>query len=130
MSVFRYNSNHKAIVGILIVLLSALGFYLRDREKPKYDNGQAKQVGSQVDGRNHGMWIWYHSNGKKRIQGRFEKGKRDGVWITFDEKGDTLLKATYQLDKLNGRYIIYSANNQVTSEMNYEDDQLVSGSRN
>ena len=83
MSVFRYDSYHKVIAGILVILVSATGFYLRDREKPKFDNGQAKQIGNQVDGRNHGLWIWYFPNGKKKMQGTFVHGKREGIWITF-----------------------------------------------
>lgn len=126
MSIFRYNSNHKAIVGILIVLVSALGFYLRDREKPKHSNGQARQVGSQMDGRNHGLWVWYFSNGKREMQGNFTHGKREGIWITFSPNGDTLIKASYQNDKLNGQYTVYNENDEVANLMMYKDDRLVS----
>lgn len=129
MSVFRYNSNHKVIIGFLIVIISAVGFYLRDREKPKYENGQAKQVGSQVDGRNHGMWIWYFANGSKKIQGRFVHGKREGVWVTFSEHGDTLSKATYANDKLNGRYSVYDTQNKVVQILMYKDDRVIEKAR-
>lgn len=129
MSIFRYNSNHKAIVGILIVLVSALGFYLRDREKPKHSNGQAKQVGSQLDGRNHGLWVWYFSNGKREMQGNFTHGKREGIWITFAPNGDTLIRASYQNDKLNGQYTVYGADNTVKDILFYEQDKLLSGNQ-
>ena len=125
MSVFSYNSNHKAFVGIFVVLVSAAGFYLRDREKPSYDNGQSKQTGNQVDGRNHGQWIWYYPNGKKNMQGTFKHGEREGVWLTFSVNGDTITKANYANDKLNGRYTVYKAQNQIEQTQLYKDDRLI-----
>lgn len=124
MSVFRYDSRHKVVVGAIVIITSATLFYLRDHEKPSFENGQTKQVGSQVDGRNHGMWIWYYPSGKKKIQGSFEHGEREGVWITFSESGDTLIKANYLNDKLNGRYTVYGAQNQIEQTIFYKDDRL------
>ncbi len=124
MSLFSYNSKHKVVVGLLVIGASAAGFYMRDREKPKFDNGQAKQVGSQVDGRNHGMWIWYFPNGKKKMQGAFEHGEREGIWITFSAYGDTISKATYKKDRLNGKYIIFE-NGTLTKTLIYSDDKLI-----
>ena len=124
MSVFRYDSRHKVVVGAMVIITSATLFYLRDHEKPSFENGQTKQVGNQVDGRNHGLWTWYYPNGKKKIQGSFEHGEREGVWVTYSETGDTIIKAMYHTDKLNGRYSVYSEN-RVQNTMVYKEDKLV-----
>lgn len=124
MSLFSYNSRHKVIAGIIVILASAAGFYLRDSEKPSYENGQSKQVGSQVDGRNHGMWVWYHPNGTKKMQGRFDHGKREGRWVTFDMNEDTLTVAQYHDDKLNGKFVEYK-NGLAGQAVHYANDAVV-----
>ena len=121
MSLFSYNSKHKVIAGFIVIFASAAGFYLRDHEKPLYENGQSKQVGSQVDGRNHGQWIWYHRNGKKKMQGRFKNGEREGIWITFSSSGDTITRAVYKKDKLNGVYFVYT-NGEFSHQLLFRDD--------
>lgn len=125
MSIFRYDSRHKITLGIIVILASAAAFYLRDHEKPSFDNGQSKQVGSQMDGRNHGQWIWYHPNGNKKMQGTFNRGKREGLWLTFSPKGDTLTKAIYADDKLNGPYAAYGPDGKVLSVTSFSNDNVI-----
>lgn len=122
MSIFRYDSRHKIIVGAGIVIVIALHTLLHGRERPTYDNGQVKHSGSVVMGRNHGLWTWYHPNGRKRMQGRFERGKRTGLWVTFSEIGDTLTTAEYANDRLNGASTVYAPDNRPVQVIHYRDD--------
>jgi len=126
MSIFRYDSRHKIIVGAGIVIAIALHTLLRNREKPTYDNGQVKQQGSVVMGRNHGTWAWFHPNGKRKMQGRFERGKRTGLWVTFSPTGDTLTTSMYERDRLNGEHRVFGSDGRPVQVILYRDDAPLS----
>ncbi|MBK7286407.1 MAG: hypothetical protein IPI95_04480 [Flavobacteriales bacterium] len=40
---FNYNSNHKFITGIIIVLWAAFHFTARDKDPTRYENGRSVQ---------------------------------------------------------------------------------------
>jgi antitoxin component YwqK of YwqJK toxin-antitoxin module len=122
---FNYNSRHKIIVGILIVIWAAWHFFSREPAQERYPNGQIKRSGGQLDNLNHGLWTWYHENGRKQMEGRFERGDRAGIWLTFATNGDTLLKATYMGDRLNGPYIEYASGNRPQRMVQYRDDKAL-----
>jgi antitoxin component YwqK of YwqJK toxin-antitoxin module len=124
---FSYDSRHKIIVGILIMIWAAWHFLARDPAQERYTNGQLKRSGGQVDNLNHGLWTWYHENGRKQMEGRFEQGKRVGAWLTFEANGDTLTKAQYEADRLNGSYIEYGPGNMRLRKLTYRNDRLVAG---
>lgn len=125
MSLFRYNSNHKAITALLIIAVAAISLYLNRRGPSTFDNGQAKRTGSVVDGRNNGRWTWYYPSGKKRMEGTFDHGKRTGVWHTFSASGDTLTEAFYADDKLNGPYTLFGPDNRRGTVTFYKNDQPI-----
>lgn len=124
---FSYDSRHKIIVGILIMIWAAWHFLSRDPVQEHYANGQLKRAGGQVDNLNHGLWTWYHENGRKQMEGRFEHGKRVGAWVTYEANGDTLTKAHYVADRLNGIYIEYGPGNAPQRRLTYRDDRQVAG---
>lgn len=110
MSIFRYNSRHKVVVGLLIIFYAAYSF-TGEREPDVYDEkGNLKQTGSFRNGKNHGKWVWYYENRIKKLEGVFDNGVREGWWITFDKNGDTLNRSYYNNDKLNGLSIKYNLN--------------------
>lgn len=125
MSLFSYNSNHKAITALLVIAVAGASFYLNRRGPSTFDNGQAKRTGSVVDGRNHGRWTWYYPSGKKKMEGTFDHGKRTGPWYTFSATGDTLTEAFYSEDKLNGPYTLFGPDGRRASVTLYKDDQPV-----
>ncbi len=125
MSIFRYNSRHKAITLAGVALAAAAGFYLNQREQPTYDNGQPKRTGSVENGRNQGRWTWYYPNGSKKMEGDFEGGKRNGRWLTFAPNGDTLTVSFYLNDRLNGPHTEYGADGLPAMVTTYTDDRPV-----
>jgi len=115
MSIFRYNSRHKIIVGLLVMFYAAYSF-TGERKPDVYDEkGNLKQTGNFKNGKNHGKWTWFYENGKKKMEGLFDNGSREGCWITFEVNGDTLNKSYYKNDKLNGLSIKYSKNEPIDS---------------
>lgn len=122
---FKYDSRHKIIVGVLIMVWAAWHFLARDPVQERYANGQLKRSGEQAGNLNHGLWTWYHENGRKQMEGRFDNGKRVGTWLTFAANGDTLTMAQYAADRLNGPYIEYGPGNVHLRTLTYRDDRLV-----
>ncbi len=76
-----------------------------------------------VDGRNHGLWIWYYDDGRKKMQGRFNHGEREGMWMTFSRAGDTLSKSTYHKDMLNGEYCVYGDDGTILERISFVNDR-------
>lgn len=104
---FKYNSKHKLIIGVLIMLWAAYSFSGRRTNDTFDKNGKLLQTGNFKEGKNHGKWTWFYENGAKKLEGSFNMGSREGVWLTFDSNGDTLNKCFYIQDKLNGSFISY-----------------------
>ncbi|MCC7332369.1 MAG: hypothetical protein IT232_07160 [Flavobacteriales bacterium] len=124
MSIFRYHSKHKIIVGVLILSYAAYHFTGKRKEQTYYDNGNTLQSGSIKEGKNHGQWIWYYPNGKKKLEGSFNNGAREGVWKTYNENGKILTESHYLNDKLNGKYSIWDNEGNLVKEMNYINDMI------
>jgi len=59
----------------------------------RYDNGELRFEGANLDGRMHGEWAFYRRDGSLMRRGRFERGRQVGRWRTFDRSG-TVVKET------------------------------------
>ena len=59
----------------------------------RYDNGNVRYRGANVDGKMHGPWKFFRRDGSLMRSGSFANGKQVGVWRTFDAKGK-LVKET------------------------------------
>lgn len=104
---FKYNSKHKLIIGVLIMLWAAYSFSGKRGVDTFDKNGKLLQTGNFKEGKNHGRWTWFYESGAKKLEGSFDMGSREGMWLTFDKNGDTLNKSYYLHDKLNGPFIKY-----------------------
>ncbi|MCB0379850.1 MAG: hypothetical protein KDD24_01250, partial [Flavobacteriales bacterium] len=104
---FKYNSKHKLIIGVLIMLWAAYSFSGKRTNDTFDKEGRLLQTGDFKEGKNHGKWTWFYENGKKKLEGSFNMGSREGVWLTYDKNGDTLNKSYYIQDKLDGPFITY-----------------------
>lgn len=119
---FKYNSYHKIITGA--ILLSWAIYHFSDQEdiNRHYENGQIKKMGGQLNGKNHGTWVWFHDNGLKKMEGTFKHGKRTGTWTTWSKTGNKLSEATYDNDKLNGMLVRWNDNGDMVSKRQYQND--------
>lgn len=120
---FKYNSHHKIITVIILLIWSILHFSTKEKE-PTYNNGQARSTGGVKNGKNHGHWVWYYHNGAKKMEGEFNNGKRVGVWITYDINGRKLTQAKYVNDQLNGEFIRWISLEK-TQHQYYKNDELI-----
>jgi len=125
MSIFKYNSKHKIITGIIVILWAVYSFS-GGRETNIYGNkGELLQVGNIKDGKNHGKWIWYYENGNKKMEGVFNMGMREGEWLTYNQKGKIVSKSHYENDKLNGVSLTMDHDGNVIEKKVYENDEVV-----
>ena len=125
MKLFNYNSKHKVVVGVLVILWAAYSFS-GGREANVYsEQGQVLQTGDFRDGKNHGKWIWYYPNGKKKMEGRFNMGSREGEWFTYNNKEQVLTKSNYKNDKLEGIVTVFDETQNIVSQTLYLNDEIV-----
>lgn len=125
MKLFSYNSKHKIIVGVLIILWAAYHFTGKRSTSSYYDNGTPMYEGKLKNGKNHGHWVWFYKNGNKKMEGNFENGAREGVWHTYYSNGNINTECYYINDQLNGNYIIRNKNNETVKTLIYKRDELV-----
>lgn len=104
---FKYNSKHKLIIGVLIMFWAAYSFSGKRKNDTFDKQGHLLQTGNIKNGKNHGKWIWFYADGAKKLEGSFDMGSREGLWLTFDKNGDTLNKGYYVKDQLEGPFIKY-----------------------
>lgn len=130
MSQFQYNSYHKFITGIIIVLWAVFHFTSNRSNDAYYDNGQIKRYESFKNGKNHGKWIWYYENGRKKMEGTFTNGERTGIWNTWDSNGNILTQGEYAGDKLNGYFIRWDASGKQVEKLYYSNDRVVQDAGN
>ncbi len=122
---FKYNSNHKLITAIAIVLWAIFRFTGDNETLKQYDNGQIKKSGGFTSAKNQGKWTWYYENGGKKMEGAFLAGKRDGVWVTWDANGNKITEGYYQNDMLNGKFVRWDANGNMEEHLTYQNDKVV-----
>jgi antitoxin component YwqK of YwqJK toxin-antitoxin module len=120
---FKYNSKHKLIIGVLIMLWAAYSFSGK-RSNDTFDNeGHLLQTGNFKEGKNHGKWTWFYQNGAKKLEGSFNMGSREGVWITYNKNGSKITESNYRNDKLNGKHTIWDDNGNLVEVINYLNDE-------
>ncbi|MCB0473895.1 MAG: hypothetical protein KDC83_06160 [Flavobacteriales bacterium] len=125
MSIFSYNSNHKIITALLVVGWAVFHFVGNKDAERTFENGQVRSRGGTLNAKNHGLWIWYHTNGTKKMQGRFENGKRQGVWTSWNSKGIKILECTYIDDRLEGEYITWDNSGERQKTVVYKNDKEI-----
>lgn len=102
---YRYQSYHKPVTAIIILILIWGFYHFSDKKENKYyPNGQMIFDGPVQHNQNHGLWTWWYENGQKEMQGSFTHGKRTGIWRTWDRKGILRTEGMYVDDKLNGEF--------------------------
>lgn len=122
---YNYNSSHKIIGIILVVLWAIFHFKERSNQTLVYEDGQPIRTGNTQNNLNHGEWIWYNQAGKVQIIGKFDHGKRVGEWKNFDDSGRLILVSNYQNNLLNGALIQYDTNGIVLRKEIYRDDVMI-----
>lgn len=121
----KTNLKYHRIFVICIVFISIWMQYNFYSPKQNYSNGQIKVIGEKVNGRDEGIWTWYHPNGIKQMEGAFKNGKRSGKWIVWDSRGRKVNESTYIEDKLNGESFNFDINGIIIQKKIYKNDNLL-----
>ena len=122
---YSYNSSHKIIAVVLVVLWAVFHFNERNEDSLNYEDGQPIRTGSTENNMNHGDWRWYNEAGRVKIEGKFEYGKRVGKWKNYDDSGRLILISSYKNNLLNGTLIQYDTNGIIVRKEIYKDDKLI-----
>jgi len=119
---FRYNSYHKLLTGIAIIVWSVFHFTGNNESDNTFNNGQIKRTGGFDKGMNNGKWVWYYENGVKKMEGSFNNGKRTEIWSIWDINGNKISEGHYKNDQLNGPFTRWKANGEIISKSIYKND--------
>lgn len=121
---YNYNSWHKILIVLVVVLWAIFHFQERNEEQLRYDDGQPIRTGTTKNNLNEGIWKWYHENGELGIEGNFDKGKRTGEWRFYDTNGRMYLKSHYKNNLLNGEFVEYDTTGMILRREIYRNDRL------
>lgn len=61
----------------------------------RYDNGQMRFRGANLEGQMHGPWEFYRRDGSLMRAGSFERGRQVGVWRTYDRTGRVVKETSF-----------------------------------
>lgn len=122
---FKYNSNHKIITVIIVIIWAVTHFIVNKNNDNYYDNGQIKSRGSSINEKNSGKWLWYYENGFKKMEGEFVNGKREGKWTIWDKNGNKISESIYKNDKLNGLAIKFNVEGVIINKQLWQNDILI-----
>ncbi len=60
----------------------------------RYDNGNIRFKGANLDGKMHGPWEFFRRDGSLMRKGAFDRGTQVGTWRTYDRTGN-IVKETH-----------------------------------
>jgi antitoxin component YwqK of YwqJK toxin-antitoxin module len=61
----------------------------------RYDNGNIRYRGANLDGKMHGPWKFFRRDGSLMRSGAFDRGKQVGVWRTYDRDGKVVKETSF-----------------------------------
>lgn len=61
----------------------------------RYDNGNVRFKGANLDGKMHGPWKFFRRDGSLMRSGSFDRGTQVGVWRTYDRTGGVVKETTF-----------------------------------
>ena len=62
----------------------------------RYDNGEVRFRGFNLDGAMHGAWEFFRKDGSLLRAGEFDRGRQVGVWRTFDREGGVVKETRFK----------------------------------
>jgi antitoxin component YwqK of YwqJK toxin-antitoxin module len=61
----------------------------------RYDNGNVRFRGANLEGRMHGRWTFFRRDGSLMRSGSFDRGTQVGVWRTYDRTGSVVKETDF-----------------------------------
>lgn len=94
-------------------------------KKAYYLNGRLYSEGIVKNGKEDGLWIYWHDNGKKAREGNFVQGKREGIHKYWFLNGRMRGEGSFKNDKYDGKWLMYKEDSQEVVEQVYKNGELV-----
>ena len=91
-----------------------------------YLGGKTEYEGSYKNGKQDGLFTYWHENGKKKWEGSVNDGKPDGLLISWYESGQKWTIGTYKDGKKDGKWTYWHENGQKYSEGIYKVGNVIS----
>ena len=78
------------------------------------------------NGKQDGLFTFWHENGQKKWEGTVNDGKPDGLLISWNESGQKTVEETYKNGKQDGKLTFFYENGQKELEETYKDGKRIS----
>jgi len=86
-------------------------------------NQNIKRVGSLVDNKPDGQWLWYYENGQIWRKEDYKKGVLHGKQITYHQNGSLNGERNFMNGKIEGKCYLYYPNGKLKNEVTCKDDK-------
>lgn len=90
-----------------------------------WNETQLKAEGKYEDGKEVGVWKFYHENGRLSFEGEWKDKKRVGLWKEYFANGKLMYEGEYKDGKEIGLWKAYFENGQIESEGEYREGEKV-----
>lgn len=84
-----------------------------------HNNGQKREEGVYVDGKETGLWTLWHYNGEKYEEGNYMDGRETGKWREWTNNGKLIMECNYLDGKLSGQFESWHENGKKKIEGKY-----------
>ncbi|TKG89887.1 tetratricopeptide repeat protein [Puteibacter caeruleilacunae] len=89
-----------------------------------YKGGSLFSIGnSNEEGKEQGLWHYFHANGELNAKGKFIDGKKEGEWVYYNSKGQIETREFNVNGELNGVLTSYRSNGSKSYELPYKDSK-------
>ena len=85
------------------------------------EKGHKESEMTYKNGKQDGLFTYWHENGKKKWEGSVNDGKPDGLLISWNERGQKTVEETYKDGKQDGKLTFFYENGQKELEETYKD---------
>ena len=79
----------------------------------------------ELDGKEHGTWIWWYENGQKEYETNYKNGKKHGKMIGWHGNGQKAWEDEYKDGKEHGKWTWWNDNGQKNYEGEYKNGKSI-----
>jgi hypothetical protein len=76
-------------------------------------------VGTMLDGKRHGKWLFWYKDGKKQLEGEYLNGQKTGTWVKWDECGTKIVEGEFLHGKMHGKWTDWYLSEQKAQESHW-----------
>lgn len=109
---------------LIVHLVSAIACAEEDALREYYPNKQLRSIEPLVNGKRHGIGLYYHENGTKYSEIPWKNGGKHGQFKLYRADGTLEQELSYKDGLIHGLLRWYSKEGKLTQEQYYKNDKM------